>query len=65
MDVAKYHFLCSRHGPCGSVPIEPATNPASRRCPVCGDLSEVWVGADQPSPHRTVGHRSMSVCASA
>ena len=51
MDVARYHFLCAGHGACGSVPIEPTRAPMTRKCPVCGGPTEVWVGAPLPARH--------------
>jgi len=52
MDVARYHFICSGHGACGSAPIEPTKRPTTRKCPVCAEPTEVWVGAHEPSSHR-------------
>src|SRR5262245_15507192 len=49
VDVARYHFLCAQHGPCGSSKIKSQQPPHDRRCPVCGDTAEIWVGYTCPT----------------
>jgi len=44
---ARYHFVCCEHGACGSLSIR--RRPDDRRCPVCGQTVEVWVGVTPPA----------------
>jgi hypothetical protein len=48
VDVARYQYVCVRHGPCGSHKVTRKKYPNAPRCPVCAQRVEIWVGASLP-----------------
>jgi hypothetical protein len=48
VDVARYHYVCAQHGPCGSDEVTSRKAPRAPRCPVCKEAVETWVGNAAP-----------------